>query len=135
MSDHFRLTEARMARIAPFFPKSRGRPRADDRRVLSGIIRVLQRGLQWRDAPARRRPAKTLYNRYVRWSRARVFARIFSELAIGGGGPEIMMLPSRGLRANRCRAADPTRLHAHRTAASLAVKKGAKDSSGAPKAG
>ena len=42
MSDHFRLTEAR---IAPFFPKSRGRPRAEDRRVLSGIIRVLQRGL------------------------------------------------------------------------------------------
>ena len=46
MSDHFRLTEARMARTAPFFPKSRGRPQAEDRRVLSGIIRVLQRGLQ-----------------------------------------------------------------------------------------
>ena len=46
MSDHFWLTEEQMARIAPYFPKSRGRPRSDDRRVLSGIIHVLQRGLQ-----------------------------------------------------------------------------------------
>ena len=79
MSDHFRLTEARMA---PFFPKSRGRPRAEDRRVLSGIIRVLQRGLQWRDAPAGCGPAKTLFNRYVRWSRARVFALCFAATTI-----------------------------------------------------
>ena len=61
---------------------ARGRPRAEDRRVLSGIIRVLQRGLQWRDAPARRRPVKTLYNRYVRWSRARVFALCFAATTI-----------------------------------------------------
>ena len=122
MSDRFWLTEEQMARIAPYFPKSRGRPRADDRKVLSGIIHVLQRGLQWRDAPAEYGPPKTLYNRFVRWSRAGVFARIFSELAIGGGGPEIMMV-------------DATHLHAHRTAASLAVKKGERASSGDPRAG
>lgn len=40
MSDLFWLTEAQMERLRPFFPKSRGRPRADDRRVLSGIIFV-----------------------------------------------------------------------------------------------
>ena len=27
-----------MARLQPFFPKSHGKPRVDDRRVLSGII-------------------------------------------------------------------------------------------------
>ena len=122
MLDHFWLTEDQMARIAPYFPKSRGRPRADDRKVLSGIIHVLQRGLQWRDAPAEYGPAKTLYNRYVRWSRAGVFARIFSELAIGGGGPEIMMI-------------DATHLHAHRTAASLAAQKGGRVSSDGRRAG
>lgn len=122
MSDHFWLTEDQMARIAPYFPKSRGRPRADDRKVLSGIIHILQRGLQWRDAPSEYGPPKTLYNRYVRWSRAGVFARIFSELAIGGGGPEIMMI-------------DATHIHAHRTAASLAAKKGANGSLDARKAG
>ena len=45
------------------------------------------------------------------------------------------MIPSRGLRANRCRAADPTRLHAHRTAASLAVKKGGERQLGRSKGG
>ena len=38
MSNLFWLTEAQMARLRPFFPKSHGRPRVDDLRVLSGII-------------------------------------------------------------------------------------------------
>jgi len=38
MSELFWLTEAQMERRLPFFPKSRGKPRVDDRRVLSGII-------------------------------------------------------------------------------------------------
>ncbi len=37
MSDLFWLTDAQMARLEPFFPKSHGKPRVDDRRVLSGI--------------------------------------------------------------------------------------------------
>ena len=36
MSNLFWLTDAQMARLQPFFPKSHGRPRVDDRRVLSG---------------------------------------------------------------------------------------------------
>jgi transposase len=38
MSNLFWLTDAQMARLEPFFPKSHGKPRVDDRRVLSGII-------------------------------------------------------------------------------------------------
>jgi hypothetical protein len=38
MSNLFWLTEAQMDRLRPFFPKSHGRPRVDDRRVLSGIM-------------------------------------------------------------------------------------------------
>jgi len=38
MSDLFWLSDAQMARLEPFFPKSDGKPRVDDRRVLSGII-------------------------------------------------------------------------------------------------
>ena len=52
MGDLFWLTPAQMQRLAPFFPKSRGRARVDDRRVLSGIIFVNRNGLRWRDAPA-----------------------------------------------------------------------------------
>ena len=46
MREHFWLTEAQMERLRPFFPISRGKPRGDDRRVLSGIIYV-RNGLQW----------------------------------------------------------------------------------------
>ena len=38
MSNLYWLTEAQMERLRPYFPKSRGRARVDDRRVLSGII-------------------------------------------------------------------------------------------------
>lgn len=38
MSDLFWLSEAQVERLKPFFPNSRGKPRVDDRRVLSGII-------------------------------------------------------------------------------------------------
>lgn len=51
MSDLFWLTEAQMARLEPFFPKAHGKPRVDDRRVLSGIIFINRNGLRWRDAP------------------------------------------------------------------------------------
>jgi hypothetical protein len=32
-------------------------------------------GLQWKDAPRGYRPHKTLYNRFIRWSRLGVFDR------------------------------------------------------------
>lgn len=51
MSDLFWLTDEQMARLQPFFPRSHGRPRVDDHRVLSGIIFINRNGLRWRDAP------------------------------------------------------------------------------------
>ena len=52
MSDQFWLTKAQLKRIEPFFPRTRGIPRVDDRRVVSGIVHVIRNGLRWRDAPA-----------------------------------------------------------------------------------
>jgi len=40
-----------MARLRPFFPKRHGKPRVDDRRVLSGIIVINRSGLRWCAAP------------------------------------------------------------------------------------
>ncbi|NOD62821.1 MULTISPECIES: IS5 family transposase [unclassified Ruegeria] len=48
MSDLFWLTDAQMARLEPFFPKSHGKARVDDRRVLSGIIFINRNDLHWR---------------------------------------------------------------------------------------
>ncbi len=58
------------------------------------------------DAPADYGPHKTLYNRFVRWSRMGVFDRIFAGLAAQGDEPDEVMI-------------DATHLKAHRTAASL----------------
>ncbi|MBS0151384.1 MAG: transposase [Nitrospira sp.] len=48
----------------------------DDRRVISGID---QYGLQWKDAPTAYDPHKMLSNRFVHWSQAGVFKKIFHE--------------------------------------------------------
>lgn len=77
----FYLSKSQLERIKPFFPRSHGAPRVDDRRVVSGIIYVIKHGLQWKDAPDEYGPHKALYNRFVRWSRLGVFNKIFIELA------------------------------------------------------
>ena len=64
MSNLFWLTEAQMSRLRPFFPKSNGRPRVDDLRVLSGIIFTNRNSLRWCDALREYGPEKTLYNRF-----------------------------------------------------------------------
>ena len=124
MSNLYWLTDEQMARLRPFFPKSHGKPRVDDRRVLSGIIFINRNGLRWSDAPKEYGPAKTLYNRWKRWGEMGVFARMMEGLASEAAVPKTVMIPSRSLKTNRCQAADATYLKAHRTASSLGLKKG-----------
>jgi putative transposase len=128
MSDLIWLTEAQMVKIEPYFPLSHDVPRVDDRRIISGIIFLIQGGLRWRDAPREYGPPKTIYNRFILWSRmggdgqgsghskdgwkaiGGVFNKIFAGLATKAGEPDQLMI-------------DATHLKAHRTAASL-LKKG-----------
>jgi transposase len=111
MSDLFWLTDEQMARLQPFFPRSHGRPRVDDHRVLSGIIFINRNGLRWRDAPREYGPAKTLYNGWKRWSDKGVFLAMMDGLSAKGAERKTVMI-------------DATYLKAHRTASSLGVKKG-----------
>lgn len=78
----FDLTDEEWAIIEPLLPnKPRGVPRVDDRRILNGIFFVLRTGIPWRDLPERYGPYTTVYNRYNRWAKAGVWARIFEALA------------------------------------------------------
>jgi transposase len=122
MSNLIWLSEAQMRRIEPYFPLSHGVPRIDDRRVISGIIFVIRNGLRWRDAPKEYCPPKTIYNRFIRWSRLGVFNKIFAALAAKGGKLDKLMI-------------DATHLKAHRTAASLLKNGQFPGVSAAPKAG
>ncbi|MFY2822414.1 IS5 family transposase [Ruegeria sp. MALMAid1280] len=100
-----------MARLEPYFPKSHGKPRVDDRRVLSGIIFINRNGLRWRDAPKKYGPLKTLYNRWKRWSDKGIFAQMMVGLAAEHGEEKTIMI-------------DASYLKAHRTASSLGGQKG-----------
>jgi transposase len=71
--------------------------------------------LRWRDAPKAYGPHKTLYNRWKRWGDKGVFLRMMEGLAAPQASePKTVMI-------------DATYLKAHRTASSLAVKRGARD--------
>ncbi len=83
----------------------------DDRRVLSGIIFMNRNRLRWRDAPKDYGPHKTLYNRWKRWGEMGVFMRMMEGLSSAGAERRTVMI-------------DATYLKAHRTASSLAVKRG-----------
>jgi transposase len=111
MTDLIWLSDEQMARIAPYFPRSHGVSRVDDKKIISGIVFCIRNGLRWRDVPQDYGNHKTIYNRFVRWSKMGVFSKILAALAAKAGEPETIMI-------------DATHLKAHRTAASL-LKKGA----------
>ncbi len=100
--DQFWLTDAQFAKIASHLPTdTRGKPRVDDRRVISGIVHVLKSGGRWIDAPLEYGPKKTLYNRYVRWAARGVWADLFHVLADAGGPPMQVLIDSSAVKAHR----------------------------------
>ena len=84
MSGLFWLSSAQFERIKRHFPPARGVRRIDDFRVISGIIHVIRNGLLWKDAPVEYGRYRTLYHRFIKWSRAGIFNHIFAELAADG---------------------------------------------------
>ncbi|GBR01143.1 transposase [Asaia lannensis NBRC 102526] len=100
-----------MERLRPFFSKSHGKPRLDDRYVLSGIIIVNRNGMRWRDAPREYGPHKTLYNRWKRWGDMGIFMRMMDGIAGAKAEARPLMI-------------DATYLKAHCKVSSLRLKRG-----------
>jgi transposase len=101
--DYFWLNDRQFTRLEPHLPSdTRGKPRVDDRRVISGIVHVLKSGCRWIDAPAVYGPRKTLYNRFVRWAAKGVWVEIFHALASAGGPPAEVLIDSSAVKAHRC---------------------------------
>jgi len=85
MGHLFWLSDEAWAAIEPHLPKNQpGARRVDDRRVISGILHVLKSGCRWRDCPAVYGPRTTIYNRFNRWSRRRIWQRILQALVEAG---------------------------------------------------
>ena len=65
------LSDRQFALVEPFLPppKPMGRPRADLRRVLDGILYLVRTGCQWRLLPHDFPPWSTVHTWYRRWRR------------------------------------------------------------------
>src|ERR1700730_10729727 len=97
----YELTDNEWTAIRPMPPdKPRGVPLVNDRRVLNGISWVLRSGAPWRDLPDNFGPYTTCYNRFVRWRRAGVWARIMSALA-GAHNATVQMIDTSIVRVHQ----------------------------------
>lgn len=77
------LTDAQWQRLAPILPpeKSRvGRPSHSHRRIINGILWILETGAPWRDLPAQYGSWHTVSSRFYRWRHAGTWQRILVAL-------------------------------------------------------
>lgn len=96
--------EAWAAAIEPHLPRGRpGKPRVDDRTVISGILHVLETGCRWRDAPAAYVLPTTICNRYNRWASHGIW-RLFEGIAGAGPVPDELSIDSTPVKAHRSTA-------------------------------
>jgi transposase len=103
--DQFWLTEQQFSKIEPHLPADTcSKARVDDRRAISGIVRVLKSGGRWIDAPPEYGPMKTLYDRYVRWAAKGLWVGLFQGLAQADGPPDQVLLDSSAVKAHRSAA-------------------------------
>ncbi len=101
MKNGFWLNDEQWSVIAPLLPRNAaGARRVDDRRVISGIIHVLQSGCRWQDCPSQYGPPTTIYNRFHRWSGRRVWHRILAAL-VAMDGSEFHAIDSTTAKAHR----------------------------------
>lgn len=77
-----RLSDEQWACICPLLPahNREGRPRADDRRTVEGILYVLRTGCRWQDLPREYGSAVTCWRRFVTWEADGTWARIWQAL-------------------------------------------------------
>ena len=102
MASLFWLSDEAWSAIEPHLPHGKpGKPRVDDRRVISGILHVLKTGCRWRDVPPDYGPPTTVYNRYHRWAQRGIWQRVFEKMAAAGPMPEELSIDSSHVKAHR----------------------------------
>ena len=106
----FWLNDRQWGRIAPQLPTNlTGPARDDDRRIISGIVHMLQSGARWRDCPPEYGPYTTIYNRFNRWRKAGVWDRLMDAIIEAHDG-KVQMIDSSVVRVHQQAAAQKNRL-------------------------
>jgi transposase len=69
------LTDKQWERLEPHLPPQkpeRGRPNADHRRIINGMLWIDRTGSPWRDLPQKYGPWRTVASRFYRWQKCGV---------------------------------------------------------------
>jgi transposase len=77
------LTNSQWERLQPLLPPQKpktGRPAADHRRILNGILWIIRTGAPWRDVPEPYGSWQTIASRFYRWRKAGIWARLFAAV-------------------------------------------------------
>jgi transposase len=77
------LTDYQWERLKPHLPPQKpqkGRPNADHRRIINGMLWIDCTGSPWRDLPECYGPWRTVASRFYRWQKAGVWDRILKAL-------------------------------------------------------
>lgn len=99
----FWLNDRQWEHLKPHLPRGLTGPRRKkDRRIISGVIHMLQCGARWRDCPGKYGPYTTIYNRFNRWSKRGRWRAIFEALAQLGEDAVVLSLDSTSIKAHRC---------------------------------
>jgi transposase len=75
------LSDEQWTNLEPLLPKerSRGRPWANNRRVLEGLLWLLKTGARWRDLPKEYPSASTCWRRLRRWEEQDIWLKIWRQ--------------------------------------------------------
>ena len=76
------LTNEQWERLKPLLPprQKRGRPRANDRKTLNGILYVLRTGCRWEDVPREYGSPSTYWRRLKAWEKDGTWKGIWRSL-------------------------------------------------------
>jgi len=104
MGQYFYLSDQQWSLIKPHLPKYKGgRPRIDDRLIISGILHVLKSGCRWQDCPSEYGSSTTIYNRYHRWSQKGIWQYMFHAITKDRRHEaEEISIDSTHIKAHRC---------------------------------
>ena len=89
-ADSQELTDAQWEHIRPLVPgpKGFGRPRADERRVLNGVLQVVRNGWRWRDVPKQYSSRATCHRRFQQWQEEGAWDAIWTAFLATLGSQE-----------------------------------------------
>jgi transposase len=104
MGKLFWMNDRQWAAIEPLLPHFGGKPRVDDRRVISGIVHRYREGLRCRTIPAEYGPRTTLFNRFNHWNERGLWQQLFAALAACDDPPMVAVSDSTAARGHRAAA-------------------------------